>query len=167
VCGQNSASPNPAATPASGATGAAGAQGAGAAPVVASPDTISEHQSGNAMTIVKINDVPVTGHQGQGSVADVAIRRLLTLQGFYKPYQIVSKLSYPGTDNTISLPDHADRIEVAFLPLFSNDPKLAKQVNSVLKPNQWIKLIDRLRQIPNPAVPLKPSNAAIPAGNGG
>jgi hypothetical protein len=162
VCGQNSASQTP-----TGTTGSTGPQNAGAPLPVATPDTVTEHASGNAMTITKINDIPIAGHQQQGSIADVVIRRLLTLQGFYKPYQIVSKLSYPGTDNTISLPDHADRVEVAFLPLFSDDPKLAKQVNSVLKPNQWIKLIDRLRQIPNPSVPLKPSSAAIPSGNGG
>jgi hypothetical protein len=153
---------------AQGAAGTTGPQGAGPPPNVVSPATVTEHASGNAMTIVKINDIPISGHQTQGSIADVAIRRMLTLQGFYKPYEIISKQSYPGTDNTLSLPDHADRIEVAFQPLFSTDPQLAKQVNSTLKPEQWIKLIDRLRQIPNPAVPLKPTSASIPSNaNGG
>jgi hypothetical protein len=147
--------------------GTTGPQGAGPPPSVVSPATVSEHASGNAMTIVKINDIPISGHQAQGSIADVAIRRMLSLQGFYKPYEIISKLSYPGTDNTLSLPDHADRVEVAFQPLFSSDPQLAKQVNNTLKPEQWIKLIDRLRAIPNPAVPLKPSSASIPSSSNG
>jgi hypothetical protein len=34
-------------------------------------------------------------------------------------------------------------------------------VNAVLKPNQWIKLIDRLGEIDNPEVSLQPSKHAL------
>ena len=42
--------------------------------------------------------------------------------------------------------------------------KLDQQYDSALKPGQWIKLIDRLNQIDNPVVPVKPSKVAIPTG---
>jgi hypothetical protein len=35
----------------------------------------------------------------------------------------------------------------------------------MLKPDQWTRLIKRLGEIQNPQVPLKPSKAALPAGN--
>ena len=51
-----------------------------------------------------------------GSITDITIRRLLTLQGTMKPHQIISLMTYPGTDNTLALPDHADHIHVGFHP---------------------------------------------------
>ena len=49
----------------------------------------------------------------------------------------------------------------SFQPLFGTDAKLGHQLNSALKPSQWIKLIDRLGKIDNPTVPLKPSKYAL------
>jgi len=122
---------------------------------------VSDHVSGNAVDIAQVNGIPILGHQGPGSIADIAIRRLLTLQGLYKPDQIISLMTYPGTDNTLALPDHADHVHVGYHPLYSTDPKLAARVDSILKPDQWIKLIDRLGQIKNPVVSTTPSSAAI------
>jgi hypothetical protein len=121
---------------------------------------VSEHSSGNAVDIAAINGIPILGHQGPGSITDIAIRRLLTLQGTMKPHQIISLMTFEGADNTLSLPDHADHIHVGFQPLFSN-AKLGKQLNSVLKPEQWLKLINRLGKIENPTVPTAPSKYAI------
>ena len=42
---------------------------------------VSEHTSGNAVDIAKINGIPILGHQGPGSITDITVRRLLTLQG--------------------------------------------------------------------------------------
>ena len=39
---------------------------------------------------------------------------------------------------------------------------MARQVNAILKPKQWIKLIDRLGEIENPIVRRKPSKYALP-----
>jgi hypothetical protein len=75
---------------------------------------VSEHSTGSAVDIAKVNGIPILGHQGEGSIADVAIRRLLTLQGTMKPHQIISLMTYAGTDNTLALPDHADHIHVGF-----------------------------------------------------
>jgi hypothetical protein len=103
---------------------------------------VSEHSSGNAVDISKINGIPIIGHQGAGSITDITIRRLLTLQGTTKPHQIISLMTYDGVDNTMSLPDHADHIHVGFQP----------QAVTVLKPLQWTRLIDRLGRIDNPDV---------------
>jgi murein DD-endopeptidase MepM/ murein hydrolase activator NlpD len=122
---------------------------------------VSEHSSGSAVDIAKINGIPILGHQGPGSITDITIRRLLTLQGTMKPHQIISLMTFDGADNTLSLPDHADHIHLGFQPLFGANDKLGHQLNSALKPGQWIKLIDRLGKIENPAVPIKPSKYAL------
>ena len=121
---------------------------------------VSEHSSGNAVDIAAINGIPILGHQGPGSITDITIRRLLTLQGTMKPHQIISLMTFDGADNTLSLPDHNDHIHVGFQPLLGTDPK-GRQLNSALKPSQWLKLIDRLGKIDNPTVPLKPSKYAL------
>jgi soluble lytic murein transglycosylase-like protein len=117
--------------------------------------------TGDSMEIAKINGIPIQGHQGTGSISDLTIRRLLTLQGSMRPNQIISLMSFPGQTNTLALPDHADRIQIAYTPLFGQNKKLSKQVNSILKPRQWIKLIDTISQIPQPTIPtttVSPSN---------
>jgi len=53
--------------------------------------------------------------------------------------------------------DHADHIHVGFQPLAGDSAKLTQHYNSVPKPGQWVKLIERLNQIDNPIVPTKPS----------
>ena len=126
-----------------------------------SSGNVSEHSSGNAVDIAAINGIPIVGHQGPGSITDITISRLLTLQGTLKPHQIISLMTFQGADNTLALPDHYDHIHVGFQPLFGSNPKLSQQLNSVLQPGQWLKLMDRLGQIPNPTVPLAPSKFSI------
>ncbi|MEA2148815.1 MAG: hypothetical protein QOD69_645 [Solirubrobacteraceae bacterium] len=126
-----------------------------------SSGNVSEHSSGNAVDIAKINGIPIIGHQGQGSITDLTIRRLLTLQGTLRPHQIISLMTYQGADNTLALPDHADHIHVGFHPEYQPGTPEAAQLDAVLKPTQWIKLIDRIGHIDNPAVSLKPSKYAI------
>jgi hypothetical protein len=122
-----------------------------------SSGNVSEHSSGNAVDIAAINGIPILGHQGAGSITDITIRRLLTLQGTMKPHQIISLMTFDGADNTLSLPDHNDHIHVGFQPLFGTGARL----DSALRPGQWIKLIDRLGQIQNPTVPIKPSKYSL------
>jgi murein DD-endopeptidase MepM/ murein hydrolase activator NlpD len=128
-----------------------------------SSGNVSEHSSGNAVDIAAINGIPILGHQGPGSITDITIRRLLTLQGTMKPHQIISLMTFEGADNTLSLPDHADHIHVGFRPLFGSNDKLGRQLNAVLKPDQWAKLMKRLGRIDNPTVPIKPSKYATKA----
>ncbi len=79
-----------------------------------------------------------------------------------KPQQIISLMKFEGAENTLSLADHADHIHLGFVPLVSGNSKAAQQLNAVLKPSQWIKLIGRLGEIENPEVLTKPSSASIP-----
>jgi hypothetical protein len=122
---------------------------------------VSEHSSGNAVDIAKVNGIPILGHQGEGSITDITIRRLLTLQGTNKPHQIISLMTYAGTDNTLALPDHADHIHVGFHPDYQPGTPDARQLDAILKPTQWIKLIDRIGRIDNPTVSVKASKYAI------
>ncbi len=122
---------------------------------------VSAHSAGAAVDIAKINGIPIIGHQGEGSITDITIRRLLTLQGTAKPNQIISLMTYTGADNTLALGDHADHIHVGFRPQLATGTQAARQLEAVLKPSQWVKLIDRLGQIENPSVATKPSKYAI------
>jgi murein DD-endopeptidase MepM/ murein hydrolase activator NlpD len=123
---------------------------------------VSHHSSGNAVDIAAINGVTITPEtQGAGSITELTIQRLLTLQGTMKPDQIISLMEFEGTDNTYAMADHADHIHVGWRPLYGTNPKLARQVNAILKPKQWIKLIDRLGEIDNPTVRRKPSRFAL------
>ena len=77
---------------------------------------VSEHSSGSAVDIAAINGTPIVGHQGDGSITDTTIRKLLALQGTMKPHQIISLMKYPNADNTLALADHYDHIHVGFAP---------------------------------------------------
>jgi len=122
---------------------------------------VSHHSSGNAVDIAAINGIPIFGHQGEGSVTEIAVQRLLTLQGTMKPDQIITLMKFKGAENTFAMGDHHDHIHVGWRPMYGTNSKAAKQVNAVLKPKQWIKLIDRLREIDNPTVRQGPSKYAV------
>jgi hypothetical protein len=123
---------------------------------------VSEHSTGDAVDISEINGIPIVGHQGPGSITDTTIRKLLTLQGSMEPHQIISLMSYPGAPNTLAKADHYNHIHVGFRPLFAQSARLAGSLTSSITPGQWIKLIARLGEIPDPTVANGPSPAAIP-----
>ena len=60
--------------------------------------------------------------------------------------------------------DHDDHIHVGFRPLYGTNRTAARQVDAVLKPQQWIRLIEQLGKIENPKVRSKPSQYATDAG---
>ena len=109
---------------------------------------VSQHSSGNGVDIAKINGQSILGSQGPGSIADVAVRRLLTLQGTMAPAQVISLMSYPGAPTALAMTDHADHIHVGFRPLggTSGGGTTARG----LQPKQWLRLVDRLGRIANP-----------------
>jgi hypothetical protein len=123
--------------------------------------------TGASLDISKINGIPIRGHQGSGSIADITIRRLLTLQGSMRPDQIISDMSYKEQSNTLALPDHKNRIQITFTPDYGTNKKLSNQIKSILQPGQWIQLINRISQIPEPVVPIAPSTYAIRTKNHG
>jgi len=118
--------------------------------------------SDDAVKITAVNGIPIAGHQGQGSVADTTIRKLLTLEGLNRPRRIVSLTSIPGTTNTLAKPSARDWIYITYGPLSGSGAHAASVFSSALTPNEWIKLIARLGEIPDPTVSSGPSAAAIP-----
>jgi hypothetical protein len=124
-----------------------------------SSGNVSEHSSGNAVDIAKVNGIPILGHQEPGGVTDQAVHRLMVLQGTMRPHQIITLLDYG--ENTYAMSDHADHIHVGFQPLFGDNRKLGLAAMAVLKPGQWSHLLARLRKIDNPTVPTKASRFAI------
>jgi hypothetical protein len=125
---------------------------------------VSEHSSGSAVDIAAINGVPILGHQGIGSITDRAVRALLALQGNMKPHQIITLMTYPGTDNTLALADHDDHIHVGFRPTGSAAAGGSVVTSGVvLDGAKWSSLIGRLRELPNPKVTVSPSRYATPS----
>jgi Transglycosylase SLT domain/Peptidase family M23 len=123
---------------------------------------VSEHSTGTAMDIAAINGIVITpATQGPGSITDLTIQRLLKLQGTMKPHQIISLMTFDGADNTFAMGDHDDHIHVGWRPLYGENRAAAKQIDAVLKPEQWIKLIDRLGDIDNPTVREQPSRFSV------
>jgi soluble lytic murein transglycosylase-like protein len=145
---------------------------------------VSSAHLGDGLAISQINGVPITGHQGAGSITDTTIRTLLTLQGEFVPRQIVSLMRYPHAPSTFARPDHGDYIEIVFSPV----PKRGATakvtatkatsaahaagagrvqpspvvVSGDLSAAQWNTLIKRVAALPAPAVRVKPSSSAIP-----
>jgi hypothetical protein len=122
--------------------------------------TSAANATGSSVDISQINGIPLQGHQGSGSITDITIRRLLTLQGTYKPDQIISLNSYKGQPNTLALPDHNNHLQIEYTPQYGQNKALSAQITSALKPGQWIHLISRISQIPEPTVPTAPSRYA-------
>ena len=139
--------------------------------------------SGDGIAITKLNGLAIAGHQGSGTITDLAIRTLLTLQGEFIPQRIVSLMSYPGAPSTLARPDHGAYIEVVFAvaPKRTAPPKPAPgaahsaaaakapaapaaplAVGSDLSAAQWNQLIGHIAALPVPVVAAKPSSSAIP-----
>jgi hypothetical protein len=130
--------------------------------------------------IVRVNGVKVAGHQGAGSITDLTIRTLLTLQGRFAPSRIVSLMHYPGSTATQASASDWRTIRVAFsAPAGSRGAigvagKGSKAVasstlasstlllGSGLRASQWSSLLGRIGTIPQPKITRKPSSAAIP-----
>ena len=121
-----------------------------------------EYLTGETVNISAINGVPVAGHSGPGSLTARAIARLLDLQGTVRPLQLSTPTRHPQASNTLTARGPYTHIHLSFASLYARDARLAKAVDSELSPDQWIKLIARLGQIPNPTVANGPSQAAIP-----
>jgi murein DD-endopeptidase MepM/ murein hydrolase activator NlpD len=128
---------------------------------------VSHHSTGDAVDIAQINGMPVLGHQGPGSVSEALVRDLIALQGTMKPAQIISLMDYFGADNTFAMSDHADHVHVGYTPISGpGSGSISRQFSTMLKPEQWERLIDRIAEIDNPTVPTEPSDAALPSGKG-
>jgi Transglycosylase SLT domain len=114
-----------------------------------------------SVDISAIDGVPVAGPAGQASLAVAAVHKLRSLQGVMKPLQIGGSAHQAGL---VAAPrsGEAGVIHVAFTPLGRGTAHAAGLFSPGLSPAQWIKLIARLGEVPDPTVGSKPSSAAIP-----
>jgi soluble lytic murein transglycosylase-like protein len=130
------------------------------------------------LDIAAINGVPISGHQGAGTITDVTIRTLLTVKHRYAPKRIVSLMNYPGAPSTIAAGDHATFIQLE-VPTVSAAhsqalPTEAKSAGATgpsskathpgslsLDTFEWQRLVDQIASIQQPKVAVAPSASAI------
>jgi hypothetical protein len=132
----------------------------GSAPAGSPSSAASSTES--AVDISAVDGIPIAGHQETGSIADATVRKLLMLEGATRPREIVSLMSYPGAAGALTRPSAQSAIHVAFDPLNRGSAHGARSYGSALTPDEWIRLIARLGEIPDPAVASGPSPASIP-----
>jgi hypothetical protein len=122
--------------------------------------SVSEHSTGDAVDIAEIDGIPVTGHQGPGTLVHQLIEDVLELQGPMQPHQVISLEDFPG-EVSFAEASHYDHVHIGYRPVEAGNP-LEAQYQALLKPNQWEHLITRLGQIENPKVPIAPSKYSLP-----
>ncbi len=96
--------------------------------------------------------MPVTGHQGPGTLTDELIRTVLQLQGTMHPHQVISLEDLPG-ETSFALPDHYDHVHVGYQP---EAGVFGEQFNAMLKPDQWQRLTHRLERDREPGSADRP-----------
>ncbi|HEX5763609.1 MAG TPA: lytic murein transglycosylase [Solirubrobacterales bacterium] len=120
---------------------------------------ISNHSFGGAIDIAAINGVPVLGNQGPGTLTHELLEAVLRLQGTMVPDELISLENLGGP--SFAMGDHADHVHIGYRPTYGT--RIEGEFVQLLKPDQWLRLTDRLGEIENPDVPTKPSDFALPA----
>jgi hypothetical protein len=143
----------------------------------------------DTLYLTAINGVPVAGHQGAGTITDITIRTLLTLQHKFAPKRIVSLMRYPGAPSTIAASDYSAYIKIELAkpaPAKTSKNVGAKTAhaastsatvplvvaNPILNTLEWQRLMTQLSTLQTPKLSRKPSASAIrdknsAPGNGG
>lgn len=112
------------------------------------------------LDITAVNGTPIAGHEAAGSSAEATVRRLLMLEGADRPAEVASAGTYPSARGAWPDPRVRGSILVAFAAPTS--ARAAGLQATGLTPANWVRLISRLGEIPDPTVASKPSAAAIP-----
>ncbi|HTC60755.1 MAG TPA: lytic murein transglycosylase [Solirubrobacteraceae bacterium] len=138
--------------------------------------------------LTAINGVPIAGHQGAGTITDITIRTLLTLQHKFAPKRIVSLMRYPGAPSTVAASDYSGYIKIELAK--PSSARTSKDVgaktahaanasatvplvaNPILNTLEWQRLMTQLSTLQTPKLSRKPSASAIrdkstTPGNGG
>jgi hypothetical protein len=118
-----------------------------------------------AAVISAVNGARVVGPSGPSSIATVLVHKLSQLQGVMRPLQIASATRFAGAANSVALPGYRNAIAVGFVPVGGPQAR-ATGFGAGLSPAQWVKLIARLGEVPDPSVAAKPSPAATPDASG-
>ncbi len=117
--------------------------------------------SGVSVDISAVNGQPVADSHGPTSIATVLVHKLAALQGVTRPLEIAGSTRFAGASNSVALPGFKHVIRIAFTPIGGASARTAG-FGAGLTPAQWLKLVSRLGQVPDPAVGSNPSTAAIP-----
>ncbi|HTA14166.1 MAG TPA: lytic murein transglycosylase [Solirubrobacteraceae bacterium] len=158
-------------------------------PTYTSNGLVNVYPPAGTVDIAAINGVPIAGHQGAGTITDITIRTLLTLQRQFKPKRIVSLMKYPGAPSTLASSDHSTYIQIELPKRVSagtvstaggarsahsanaRQSQTAPLVaNPVLNTVEWQRLIEQVGGLQTPKLSHKPSASAIrdkPAAPGG
>jgi hypothetical protein len=151
---------------------------------------VTTFPSPDTLYLTAINDVPIAGHQGAGTITDITIRTLLTLQHRFAPKRIVSLMRYPGASSTVAASDYSGYIKIELARPASTKAskrvgaKTARAVlssasstapllaNPILDTLEWQRLMGQLNALQTPRLSTKPSASAIrdknaAPGNGG
>ena len=121
--------------------------------------------TGQLLDLSAINGTPVIEANGPSALGLAAAHKLAGLQGVMKPLQIASSMRF-GTLHMTVLAAEGDTISIDFAPLADAQAHTATVSRSGLTPAQWLTLVARLGQVPDPTVSSKPSAAAIPDNSG-
>jgi Transglycosylase SLT domain/Peptidase family M23 len=119
---------------------------------------ISNHSFGGAVDIAMINGIPVLGNQGPGTLTHELLKAVLRLQGTMVPDELISLEELGGP--SFAMGDHADHVHIGWSPIAGSGAQAG--FVQLLKPDQWLRLADRLEEIDNPEVPTKPSKFSLP-----
>jgi hypothetical protein len=128
-----------------------------------SSGNVSNHSSGNAVDIASVNGQPILGNQGRGSITEAVLNELLSMQEPNQCDELISLMDLGGP--SFAMADHADHIHCGFTPEYGT-AKTGKEFQSVLKPGQWERLIDRIGKLDQPKVSSNPSKYATPTRKG-
>lgn len=144
----------------------------------------------DSVQITAVNGIAIAGHQGPGSIADLTVRTLLTLQGRFAPKEISSLMHYPGSPSTVASSRRSGSILVLF-PRYnaqvastgspggaasagnagvaegsrvsgSGQAQGTSSTSAALGAGQWSALLNRVGAILQPQVSRRRSSAAIP-----
>ena len=121
----------------------------------------SGYAEGDAMRISAIDGVPVDQESAPRSPLERALRKLLALQGTMKPLRIAAPVRFSFAPARVKLSTDAS-FEVSFSHPHGANARLARSSADLLTPAQWVRLVDRLGQIPTPVVRSGHSPASIP-----
>ncbi|HEY5287133.1 MAG TPA: lytic murein transglycosylase, partial [Solirubrobacteraceae bacterium] len=121
--------------------------------------------TGQVLDLSAIDGVPVLRAGGPSALGLAAARKLAALQGVMKPLRIASSMPF-GALHMAVLAGEGDTISIDFAPLVGAHAHTAAVSRSGLTPAQWLALVARLGEVPDPAVSAKPSPAAIPDNTG-
>lgn len=126
------------------------------------PSSSSTGAVSTAVNISAVNGESVLAG-GESAAVTAAVHQLDGLQGAMKPVQIASSTPIPGLRANASLPGYTGLIHIAFTaPAGGEQAHTATAAGSGLSPAQWLALVARLGEVPDPTVSSTPSSAAIP-----